>query len=232
MITAKEVSDKRFEKAAFGYKQEEVDEFLTYLINELNDMQEQRADMHSKMQILADKVREYKNDEEALKDALLGAQKQGHKVVSEAQEKAQQIMADAKEKAAKIVAEAEEKYEQAVIKNQAQIDKEKEILLRTQREVADFKKSLFDMYKSHLEAISSMPDYDDDDESDNSTENDKKADDNKLQSADNSTKNNDKKPEPVPETEKKVDPFATSSFNAIKNNGVHFGELQFGQNNK
>ena len=31
MITSKDVRNKRFEKAAFGYKQEEIDEFLSQL---------------------------------------------------------------------------------------------------------------------------------------------------------------------------------------------------------
>lgn len=76
MITAKDIRNKRFEKAAFGYKQEEIDEFLAQLESELNEMEEERTDVNNKIQILADKVREYMKDEEALKDALLGAQKQ------------------------------------------------------------------------------------------------------------------------------------------------------------
>ena len=31
MISAKEIHELRFEKAAFGYKQEDIDEFLTQL---------------------------------------------------------------------------------------------------------------------------------------------------------------------------------------------------------
>ena len=37
MITSKDVRNKRFEKAAFGYKQEEIDEFLSQLEAELDD---------------------------------------------------------------------------------------------------------------------------------------------------------------------------------------------------
>ena len=47
--------------------------------------------------------------------------------------------------------------------NRAEIAKEKEALIDARRQVAEFKKSLFDMYKAHLEMISSMPEtYDDD----------------------------------------------------------------------
>ena len=163
MITSKDVRNKRFEKAAFGYKQEEIDEFLSQLEAELDEMERERAEANSKIQVLADKVREYMRDEDALKDALLGAQKQGHQVLNDANEKAEQIIAEAKEKAAALEDEAVRQHAEAMEKNRAEIAKEKEALIEAQQQVADFKKSLFDMYKSHLELISSMPDTFDED---------------------------------------------------------------------
>ncbi|MDD6279528.1 MAG: DivIVA domain-containing protein [Oscillospiraceae bacterium] len=157
MITSKDVRNKRFEKAAFGYKQEEIDEFFAQLEAELDEMERERAETNNKIQILADKVREYMKDEDALKDALLGAQKQGHQVIAEAQEKADKIIADAQAKADELVDEATRQHEEAMEHNRAEIAKEKEALIVAQQQVADFKKSLFDMYKNHLELISSMP---------------------------------------------------------------------------
>ena len=66
MITAKDIRNKRFEKAAFGYKQEEIDEFLAQLESEIAEMEAEMADSNNKIQILADKVREYMMDEDAL----------------------------------------------------------------------------------------------------------------------------------------------------------------------
>ena len=157
MITSKDVRNKRFEKAAFGYKQEEIDEFLSQLEAELDEMERERAEANSKTQVLADKVREYMRDEDALKDALLGAQKQGHQVLNDANEKAEQIIAEAQAKADALEDEAVRQHAEAMEKNREEIAKEKEALIEAQQQVADFKKSLFDMYKSHLELISSMP---------------------------------------------------------------------------
>ncbi|MCC8135929.1 MAG: DivIVA domain-containing protein [Ruminococcus sp.] len=157
MITSKDVRNKRFEKAAFGYKQEEIDEFIAQLEAELDEMERERTESNNKIQILADKVREYMKDEDALKDALLGAQKQGHQVIAEAREKADAILAEAQAKADELVDEATRQHEEAMERNRAEIAKEKEALIVAQQQVADFKKSLFDMYKSHLELISSMP---------------------------------------------------------------------------
>jgi len=114
MITSKDVRNKRFEKAAFGYKQEEIDEFLSQLEAELDEMERERAEANNKIQILADKVREYMKDEDALKDALLGAQRQGHQVISEANEKAESIIAEAEAKAKKEAAAEALKAEKAV----------------------------------------------------------------------------------------------------------------------
>lgn len=157
MISASDIRDKRFEKAAFGYKQEEIDDFLAMLIEEFDEIDAEREDLHSKIQILADKVREYRQDEDALKDALLGAQKQGHKVVAEAQEKADEIIAQAESKANELIEEATVAHEAAMEKNRQEIEKEKQNLYEAQRQVTEFKKTLFDMYKSHLEMISAMP---------------------------------------------------------------------------
>ncbi len=163
MITSRDVRNKRFEKAAFGYKQEEIDEFLSQLEAELDEMERDRLEANNKIQILADKVREYMKDEDALKDALLGAQKQGHQVINEANVKAEEIIAEAQAKAAELEDEAVRQHAEAMEKNRLEIAKEKDSLTEARRQVAEFKKSLFDMYKSHLEMISTMPDsYDDD----------------------------------------------------------------------
>jgi cell division initiation protein len=165
MITSKDVRNKRFEKAAFGYKQEEIDEFFAQLEAELDEMDRERTETNNKIQILADKVREYMKDEDALKDALLGAQKQGHQVIADAKEKADAIIAEAQAKADALEDEAVRKHAEAMEKNRAEIAKEQEALIVAQKQVADFKKSLFDMYKSHLELISSIPENFDDDDS-------------------------------------------------------------------
>jgi len=213
LISASDIRERKFEKAAFGYKQEEIDDFLAELISEFEELDAEREDLHSKIQILADKVREYRQDEDALKDALLGAQKQGHKVVAEAQEKADEIIAQAEEKAKILLDEATVQHEAAMEKNRAEIAKEKENLIEAQKQVSEFKKSLFDMYKTHLEMISTMPEIELDEED-------------TSQYSEQTETTEEELPQP--------DPFATSSFSARTIKGVYesrFTDLQFGQNN-
>jgi len=157
MMTAQEIKEKRFEKAAWGYRPEDIDEFLGQLEATFQEIDNEREDSNHKIQVLADKVREYMKDEEALKDALLGAQKEGHRVIKEANEKADQILNRAKEEAAMLLDEATRQHEIAMEKNRAEIAREKEALAQAKKMVADFKRSLFDMYKGHLEMISNIP---------------------------------------------------------------------------
>ncbi|MGN1086599.1 MAG: DivIVA domain-containing protein [Porcipelethomonas sp.] len=210
MISASDIREKKFEKAAFGYKQEDIDDFLAELTEEFDQIDAERDDLHSKIQILADKVREYRQDEDALKDALLGAQKQGHQVIAEAQEKADEIIAQAEAKAKELIDEATVQHEAAMEKNRQEIEKEKKNLYEAQKQVTEFKKTLFDMYKAHLEMISAMPEIE-------------IEEDEEVQTY-----------EPDEEEPPKPDPFATSSFSARSVKGVYesrFSDLQFGQNN-
>ena len=161
MMTAEDIRELRFEKAAWGYRPEDIDDFLGKLEATFQEIDNEREDANHKIQILADKVREYMKDEDAIKDALLDAQKQGHRITTEATEKAEQILAKAKEEAAVLIDEATVQHDQLMEKNRAEIEKEHKALVDARRMVADFKRSLFDMYKGHLEMISAMPDGED-----------------------------------------------------------------------
>lgn len=214
MISAKEIHELRFEKAAFGYKQEDIDEFLTQLEQEVEIAEQEMADSNEKIQVLADKVREYMRDEDALKDALLGAQREGHRIIAEANAKADSIIADAKKRADAMMDEVTVKHEALLAKNQAEIDEAHQALADARKQVADFKKALFDMYKEHLQMLSTMPEEDD------------------LEFG--FTSQQDEPEEEVPEQDVPVvsaptsDPFASSQFSAKTIQGSydsHFGDL-------
>lgn len=157
-MTAKDIRKKEFEKVKFGYQPEEVEAFLKKVETEFRRLEEELADANSKMMTLADKVREYKEGEEDLKNALLGAQKQARQVIEDAKEKAAQIEADARASAESVHSAAMEEQSQQLQNISAQLDKENRVLVETQRQVAAFKKTLFDLYKAHLEQISNLPD--------------------------------------------------------------------------
>lgn len=107
-MNAKEIMDKKFDKGFNGYKMDDVDEFLRDISIEFTQLQKDNIDLEKKLEVLADKIREYREDEDALKEALLGAQKQSRELISTTQEKADKMIAEASAKAAKIVKDAED----------------------------------------------------------------------------------------------------------------------------
>ena len=165
-MKAKDINSQKFEKAAFGYKQEDVDGFLNELAADYSQLEKDNEEINAKLQVLADKVREYRKDEDAVRDALLFAQKEGHRVVSEANAKAEEVLNNAKLESDKIINNATLDSRKAIEELKAELKREQDNLSYLQKKVSDFKKNLFDMYKSHLELISSVPQFDDDDDDD------------------------------------------------------------------
>lgn len=160
MITAMEINTKRFEQAKPGYKPEEVDEFLNQLADQISKMTKEKEDTEKKIEVLVESIRRYKADEEALKDAMIGAQKQARAVMEEARGKADAIISEAQQKAEQIISAANVKADEIIGSTAVRAQKEQETLERMQTAVTEFKSNLLSMYKSHLELITSLPESD------------------------------------------------------------------------
>ena len=133
-MNANDITSRVFEKSGFkGYKSDEVDEYLREIAQEFSLLQRERNELERKLEVLADKIREYRKDEEALKEALLGAHRQGNLLVNEATTRSEAIVKEAEEKASIILDEAEEK-------SQKQVNSSNEYVRKTIEE-ANFKAS-------------------------------------------------------------------------------------------
>ena len=147
MLTPNDISNKRFEKSPFGgYKPEEVDSFLSEIAVSYERLYEAKEAAEEKMEILAEKLEEYRANEDSLRTVLIGAQKLGDNIIR-----------DSKAKAEVIISDAEGQVKQVFSESEGKINKERETLAALQKETAEFKKRLIAMYKQHLELISLMP---------------------------------------------------------------------------
>lgn len=109
-MNAKDILSRRFEKATFnGYKTDDVDEFLREVSSEFSQLQKDKNELERKLEVLADKIREYRDDEDALKDALLLAQKQGNQIISDAKAAAEKLSKETQEAVDKQIKEAQER---------------------------------------------------------------------------------------------------------------------------
>ena len=95
MLTPQEVSERAFSKASFGgYNMSQVDEFLDILTGDYSALYNENAVLKSKMKVLVDKVEEYRSTEEAMRKALMAAQRMAEDLVKEAEQKKAEILKD------------------------------------------------------------------------------------------------------------------------------------------
>ncbi len=142
MITAQNIQDVCFTKKMGGYKTDEVDAFLDQCAATIESLNATIAENTNKMQVLAETIVEYRNQEDNIRTALLSAQRMSDTVIAEANEKAEAIIAEAQVKADAITEESKKSI-------QNEIDE----LARIQKEVAAFRSKLLATYREHLTLI-------------------------------------------------------------------------------
>ena len=109
MLTPQEVSEHAFAKASFGgYNMAMVDEFLDVLTADYTTLYKENATLKAKMKVLVDKVEEYRSTEEAMRKALLTAQKMADELVAQAEAQKAEILRGAETQAKARVAELQQ----------------------------------------------------------------------------------------------------------------------------
>ena len=102
MLTPQEINDKVFVKAVFGgYDMTGVDDFLEAVAADYSALYKENAILKSKLKVLVEKVEEYRSTEDAMRMALLTAQRMGEEITIEANKKKEETLlsADAEAKA-------------------------------------------------------------------------------------------------------------------------------------
>lgn len=153
MVTSQEIRTVTFERTMRGYRCEDVDEFLQQaaesleaLTKETGQLKAQKDEADQKLYILAEKIEEYRKEEDTLKTALLNAQRMGENIIREARQKAESILREANIKAEDLTRDSKE-----------QVEEQKHELERIQCEVGRFKTSVLALYKQHIESLSTLP---------------------------------------------------------------------------
>ena len=96
MFTPQQIEEVSFKKATFGgYDMQAVDEFLEPLTQDYITLYKENALLKSKMRVLVGKLEEYRENEAAMKDAIVNAQKACDKMIKEAEAKCAKMLSDA-----------------------------------------------------------------------------------------------------------------------------------------
>ena len=100
MMKPQEVSSHAFTKALFrGYNMSMVDEFLDAVAEDYAALYQENATLKSKLKVMVDKVEEYRATEEAMRSALLAAQKTAESILQDAEARRDEILTNASDEA-------------------------------------------------------------------------------------------------------------------------------------
>ena len=192
MITSEEIRNVTFSSSMAGYKRDEVDIFLDKIEVDIEKYETITRKQEEKIGQLEAQITELKESQNSIQSVLLNAQKLADKIVEDAKSESAKIISDAEtnikqmtEKskliAGELDAKASEKKERletelAVIIKDAEskkdvvekaaekaVKKQQELFNRLKKEMSDFRKEITNKYKEHLELLSAIPEYVDED---------------------------------------------------------------------
>lgn len=182
MLTPDVVKSKSFQATGRGaYRAEDVDGFFAEVSASYEQMFKENGELIKKISILANKVEQYKEEEDSLRKALISAQTLADKIVKDARESvegtlekaeadADEMRAKASAEAEKIVAKAKAEADAVVLQSKKDADeilgsvnrkvmKESLEFEMLQKKAAEFRANLLSLYKEHLGLINSIPEY-------------------------------------------------------------------------
>lgn len=184
MLEPEKIRTKRFSTVKNGCNPAEVSSFLAQLADEIESLQTANADSEEKIVKLVEKINEYREDEDAIKAAMVYAQKESNKLINDAKAKARDMIESAKTEQVRLAeqsaaecekiieehkAKCNELIQQQTESTQAEIlaiqdeyDAEKAALDELRAEVTYFKSELTDLYTKQLALIMQIPQMEDD----------------------------------------------------------------------
>ena len=148
MITSEDVRRVMFDKCMRGYRCEDVDDYLKQVAESMDALSAQNDELQKKLLVLAQRIDQYRAEEDTLRTTMINAQRLGENVIREAKQKAAEILREANIK-------AEDREQRA--KDDVELARQEVITLKS--EADSFKRGLMDMYRKHINLISKLPDY-------------------------------------------------------------------------
>lgn len=150
MLAPHELKNKEFNKSLRGYSTEEVDEHIDFLIEKYTELYRANDELEKQLRLTQAQLDAMKSDEEAIRSALINAQKASNRIIGEANERADVIMSSARNSCDKMIDDAK-----------ASVRAENEKLRLVREQISSFKRQLYDKYQKHIELIEKItPDSD------------------------------------------------------------------------
>ena len=147
MITSNEIKNKTFDLSLRGYNKGQVDSYLLSLAAALDEMNAKNQALLRENAGLQAALTEMKENEDAIRRALVNSQNAAAKVVEDAKQRGAELELLAREKCGAIIAE---------FRDHIRAERERLNLLRAQ--VANFKARIFELYQTHIQTVEGITD--------------------------------------------------------------------------
>ena len=148
MISSEDVRRVTFDKAMRGYRCDDVDDYLKQVAESMDALAAKNDEMQKNLVVLAQRIDQYRAEEDTLSTTMINAQRLGENVIREAKQKAAEIIRAANMK-------ADDREQRA--RDDVELAKQEIVTLKS--EADSFKRSLMEMYRKHINLISKMPEY-------------------------------------------------------------------------
>ena len=148
MISSEDVRRVTFDKAMRGYRCDDVDDYLKQVAESMDALAAKNDEMQKNLVVLAQRIDQYRAEEDTLRTTMINAQRLGENVIREAKQKAAEIIRAANMK-------ADDREQRA--RDDVELAKQEIVTLKS--EADSFKRSLMEMYRKHNKLISKMPEY-------------------------------------------------------------------------
>jgi cell division initiation protein len=145
-LTPMDIHHKEFKHAIRGYSEEEVDDFLDEVVSEFERLFKENIDLKEQMEHVRDKMSQYENMEETLRNTLINAQKSAEEVQRNAKRESELIIRDSELKAREVLQDAQMQKQEL----------ESQILKLTQAE-QEFRSKFKSLLESYLKIIGGQP---------------------------------------------------------------------------
>ncbi len=179
MFTPEEVRSIEFNKSTVGgYKTADVDYFLEDVAVTIETLEKEKAELKKKLEVLAAKIEEYRDDENSIHIALVNAQRladqlkkdaqktadetltkaefKKDKILADAETQSSEMLQSAKKRATDLIVDATAKAEAILNAANGSVAAQHDMYVKIREEAANFRGTLLSYYKAHLEQIDKL----------------------------------------------------------------------------
>ena len=160
MLTPQEVTGHEFGRAVFGgYDIASVDKFLDQLTEDYSALYKESGILKTKMKVLVDKVEEYRSTEDAMRMALLQAEKTAKEIIADAEKRRETIDDEVRQLREDLIMQAEADAEARRAQLKEELSADEAALERAKSATAEYLGRLKASLGAYTETLDRVYDY-------------------------------------------------------------------------